>query len=316
MNVHENQERTIIEAAKLYYIEGYSQKDIATTINVSRATVSRLLNKAIKSGIVTITIKDPQTRVPEIANRIRNKYNLKAVYIAETARERDITRKNVGDLTANILEDIFVQNMYLGVARGAITYYTARSIVNQHNYRVDLVQMVGSGFDCVSNIEGARLMLRFQQKTLGNCHVLNAPIMVRNRQTRDTLIEEDSIRKTMNLYRLLGVGLFKIDNVRSNLSYQLCDPWITRADALQLRELSAVGSICGLYFDKHGQCCSAGINDRRIGIAMEEIRKIPLAIGMTCGDNMSAATDAVLKSGLLNALIIDEELAMSLIANI
>ena len=312
MSIFEERNRAIIEAAKLYYIDGYSQKEIAVVLNVSRATVSRLLNRALKSGVVTITVRDPQTRAPDIANRIRDRYGVKAVYIAETARERELTRKNVGELAAKVLEGAFTQNMYLGVFRGEILYYTARSIANPRNCRIDLVQLAGACSDCVSNIEGVRLMLRFQQKMLGDCHALNAPIIVRDRQVREMLLAEGIIRKTMQLYPSLRACLFEIEDARLGFDHRPRAPWLTRNDALRLCKMNVQGGICGICFDSYGQCCDAGINDRRLGISAEEIKQIPMAIGVSCGDDMCAATEAVLNSGLLDVLIVDEALAAAL----
>lgn len=48
-----------LKVATLYYREGYNQQDIATELNISRATVSRLLQFGRDQGLVTIKINNP-----------------------------------------------------------------------------------------------------------------------------------------------------------------------------------------------------------------------------------------------------------------
>jgi DNA-binding transcriptional regulator LsrR (DeoR family) len=50
---------TLLAAARLYYLEGQSQADIATRMGTSRSNVSRMLTEAQKQGIVEIRINDP-----------------------------------------------------------------------------------------------------------------------------------------------------------------------------------------------------------------------------------------------------------------
>lgn len=48
-----------IEAARLYYQSDYSQQQIAEQLNISRPTVSRLLQYAKEKGYVQIRVMDP-----------------------------------------------------------------------------------------------------------------------------------------------------------------------------------------------------------------------------------------------------------------
>ena len=49
-----------IEACEAYYLHGKSQKEIAQSLRVSTATVSRLLRYARDTGVVRVTIHPPR----------------------------------------------------------------------------------------------------------------------------------------------------------------------------------------------------------------------------------------------------------------
>ena len=63
---------TLVRAARLYYLDGLSQSDVATALGVSRASVSRILSAARDQGIVEIRIHDPHVvgRVGELEQEI------------------------------------------------------------------------------------------------------------------------------------------------------------------------------------------------------------------------------------------------------
>ena len=55
----EEKDKLSIEAAELYYQLNYSQQQIANQLEVSRPTVSRLLQYAKDKGYVQIKVSDP-----------------------------------------------------------------------------------------------------------------------------------------------------------------------------------------------------------------------------------------------------------------
>ena len=54
--------QTLVEAARLYYLENRSQQEVASELGTSRPNVSRMLADALAQGIVEIRINDPAGR--------------------------------------------------------------------------------------------------------------------------------------------------------------------------------------------------------------------------------------------------------------
>ena len=61
---------TMIEIAKMYYLDSLSQDVIASRLHMSRSNVSRLLARSVKEGIVQITINDSRHIHTDVAHRI------------------------------------------------------------------------------------------------------------------------------------------------------------------------------------------------------------------------------------------------------
>lgn len=65
-----------IEAARLYYQSDYSQQQIAEQLNISRPTVSRLLQYAKEKGYVQIRVMDPFEDLDALGSILEEKYGL------------------------------------------------------------------------------------------------------------------------------------------------------------------------------------------------------------------------------------------------
>ena len=56
----------LVAAARLYYIEGRSQAEVADRLDTSRSNVSRMLTEAQRQGIIEFRINDPAGRVESV----------------------------------------------------------------------------------------------------------------------------------------------------------------------------------------------------------------------------------------------------------
>ena len=68
-----------IEVAELYYQLNYSQQQIANKLEISRPTVSRLLQYAKDKGYVQIKVSDPFMDLESLQEKLTSKYQLKEV---------------------------------------------------------------------------------------------------------------------------------------------------------------------------------------------------------------------------------------------
>ncbi|WP_394514346.1 sigma factor-like helix-turn-helix DNA-binding protein [Priestia aryabhattai] len=68
--------RQLVKVANLYYMDGWTQEQIAKKVGVSRPIISRILQKARDSKVVEVYIKDENIHTVELEQQFR-----KAIWI-------------------------------------------------------------------------------------------------------------------------------------------------------------------------------------------------------------------------------------------
>src|SRR5690606_38209899 len=71
-------------AARLYYVNGLGQAEVAKFVKVSQAKVSRLLALARERGIVRITVADYEPRHRQLEAELRVRLDLSEVVVIKT----------------------------------------------------------------------------------------------------------------------------------------------------------------------------------------------------------------------------------------
>jgi deoxyribonucleoside regulator len=151
------------------------------------------------------------------------------------------------------------------------------------------------------------------QKLGAKAYLIPAPVIVRNRALRNTLFKEKKIQETLGLARkadlvLFGVGLIGHEGLLWKSGF------LSKNDTLKLKDAGAVGAICGRFFDANGRECWNELDDRTIGLTLDELRKIKHKIGVGVGQEKVEGLFGALKGKLVNVLITDEDTAARLLA--
>ena len=116
----------------------------------------------------------------------------------------------------------------------------------------------------------------------------------------------------LELGRKAEIALFTIGSFGFNSVLVKAD-YFEPEEVDELLKSGAVGDICSRIIKADGTICSKNLNNRTIGIELEELRKKQYSIAVVGGKEKFSATQAGLNGKWFNSLITDEWTATELL---
>ncbi len=289
-----------------------SQIEIGKKMEMSRWKVGRVLKDARERGLITITINHPHVDLTETEIKLAKKFGLKqtlVVGINEFSGESPIDQ--IGAAGAQYLASIIHRFRILGVTWGLTMSHVAENLPKIKTARLELAQ-IGGGIGTIEGTDNPALTTMLGQKLSANAHVIQAPIIVRNKSIRDTLFKENKIRETLKIAKKADIVMFGVGLVASE-SLLWRSGFLSSKEATILKKTGAVGAICGRFFNDHGNQCWQDLADRTIGLSLNELKMIKHKILIAMGKEKLRGILGALKGGMVDVLIVDMETAQCLL---
>lgn len=304
----------LVRAATLYYLEGKSQAEVAVAIGVSRSNVSRVLANARSNGIVDIRINDPFGRVTDLENELIEKYSLRGCRVAPSSSAGSALTR-VGALGAAWLTSHLPAEGAIALSWGsAVGAVVDEMDEDVRHGTLEILPLVG-GISSVNEARDGNVLVRSLAMKLGAQHrPLHAPAVVETAEARRALLGEPSISGVLDAASKAAIAIIGIGNVGAGASSAIVDSM--KLDPKELRkfaESGAVGDCCTRYFDAEGVAVDSAVNERVIAIDLPKLRNIPIVVGVAAGAYKAAGVHGALVGKLFDVLIIDSELARTLL---
>lgn len=305
--------------AMLYYKEGLTQNEIAKRLKVSRATVVNHLRLAREQGIVDIRIAGASFATTNLSKEIKSRFELEDVYIASNLLtgpakgEKQETRlmRQVARIGAMALCEIVSQEDTLGVAWGKTIQLVAEELPSVSKTGLIVFQMIGS-MKSPLLVAAETCTINIAKRFAAECYTLPAPAILSSPALAEALSAEPIIQSQLERLGQVDKSLFSLGSclprthlVRSGIA--------TRKDLAWYVDHGAVGVICGRFIDRGGEPVYGPLDERMIGIELEQLRKVNIGITVVSGSHKLDATLAAIKGGYTTHLIIDEHTGRELL---
>ncbi len=312
MDVEKDKITKAIEAAKLYYLLDYNQNEISKVLGVSRPTVSRLLQLAKDEGIVQITIKDPVENIENLAAALEKKFGLKkAVVVSIPQYEGTVIKTFLGEKAAGYLYEIVKDGDIIGVTWGTTIYHVAVELRQKALNNVKVVQLKGGVSHSETNTYASEILYLFGKAFNTAPHYLPLPAIVDHPVVKQAMEADRHIKRILELGRKTNIALFTIGPVKEeSLLFQL---GYFSEDDLNSLYGKAVGDICSRFFDIEGNVVNESLNERTLGINLEDLKKKEYSILVAGGQNKVEGIFGALNGGFANVLITDQFTAQFLL---
>ena len=305
----------ILRAARLYYEEHHSQDQVANIMGTSRSNISRMLSDAKRLGFVEIRVVAPITRNNNLSGQLQNLLKIRDVQVITTDKN-ELTYNAVGRAAADSLVDGLKNNQTIAISWGRGLEATVINVHSDNFSGLKVTQLMGS-LSSVTTPSSAEEVGRNLAKNLNAQFIpFFAPVVVSNQKVRDSMLEEESIAKTLKMARSADIALVGIGSRTSASSEMVFSEFkLTKAERDQIYDRYA-GDVAARFYDINGQILSSKMDKRVVGLSLTEIGAIPRVIGVASGAEKVQGVMGAARAGLLDTLIVDLVCANSIIKSL
>ena len=292
------------KAAWYYYMENYTQHQIAEAMGLSRAKVIRLLEDAKTDGIIQFNFrKDDSTRVSLEKNLIAA-YGLNDAFVVPTPLNEATLTHTISRAAALYVSDHLRPGGYLNIGYGDTVSSMLGYLAKEHEDPINVVSMTG----------GVSYYLPSVSSTAYAMHLflIPSPLIVSSSEVRDALLGEKSIQEIYAMTEHADMSVVGIGAAVEGATV-LRNGIIRESELAILKMQGSVGDVLNHFYDSEGNPITTEIENRTISTDIEKLRTMKNVVGVAGGPEQVAAIKAVLRGGYLNVLVTDSKTAEELL---
>ena len=312
-----NELRLIARVAQMYHVEGKRQAEIADIMRMSQATVSRMLKRAEQEDIVRTTVIPPPGTFADLETALRDRYHLTEAIVIDCSEDRDgAIMARIGEAAAHFLEVTLQQDEIIGVSSWSQTIL--RMVDNIHPLKSAkakyVVQILGGMGDASVQTHATQLTARLAKLTGGEPRLLLVQGITSSREAKLVMLADPVVRETMDLFGRLSLAIVGIGAVEPSELLARSGNTFSKQEMAMLHEAGAVGEISYRFYDEAGRPVETPLNDRVIGISLEDMKRADRVMALAGGESKTQAIAGALKLGVVDVLVTDKFTAARLTA--
>ncbi len=294
------------------YVQARTQAEIAEEFSLSRPKVQRLLERARSTGVVDIHIDVPLGLDLDLEAELAAAFGLGDVIVSAAQPGEEAQRRAVGSSAARYLERRLTDGMSVAVGHGRDVGALADRFRSSPASGCTFVSAMGGSPHVDLPTNPNEIARTLALAAAGRTESLYAPAYVASRELRDELRSQEPVAHVLGRAagaELAVVGIGGTDDactmVRSGC--------LSLAEIAELRGRGAVGDVLGTYVDIDGHPLTAPHDDRVVALSLAELQVIPSVVAVASGPEKPRAILGVLRTGIVDALVVDEPNARALL---
>ena len=293
----------LTEIAVAYYCDEVTQEEIANKFGFSRIKVGRLLKRAKEEGIVEINVRYHPVFSAQLEKQLTARFPVSRALIALDHPDEDEQRRQVASLVSAHLNNVLKDNTVVAVGQGrnvaAIAEYSGA--IQSRDCR--FICGIGGTHRPGDVINADHISRLLAKKYGGSSESLYAPAYVENMQLKALLMQNDTVRQTLDRARKADVALVGIGDMNES-SYMVKLGWFTPQEISDASLNQGVtGEIAGYdFFNAQGQHVNTVMDNRVIGLSAEELKQIPCVIAIAAENTKAMSIMGALRTGAIDVI--------------
>jgi DNA-binding transcriptional regulator LsrR (DeoR family) len=307
--------RLLAKVARLYYEDGLRQSQIAAQLDLSQATVSRLLKRALEQNVVRITVNSPSGYYPELERGVRDQYGLKDVVVVDHSREPGQLLRNLGSAAAYYLETTIKPREVIGVSSWSESLLSTANAMQPLRSAVGarVIQIQGGVGNPNSKMHATHMTQRLAELLGAEAAMLQAPGVVGSIETRAVLANDPYFDDVISQWDDVTMALVGIGTTDPSRMLAQSGNAFSREELTSLAAQGAVGDINLHFFDAVGQRIESSLDGRVISMGLEQLRRVQRCVAIAGGERKWQAIRGAVRGGWLHVLITDSLVARRLL---
>ncbi len=306
---------TRVLAAWLYHVRGMNQQEVGQRLRISRFRVNRMLAEAREAGIVRISVQHETAGTLALADALCARWGLNEALVAPvppgTEGDAAYARRSVGLVAAGFLRRVggVGRPCSIGVGWGRTVAEMVQALSGLRNPGLRFVSLMGSMVR-TSATGPFDVCARLAALTGGQAQFLPAPFLADSVEDCQVIQRQRMVRETLAAARNVDVAIISVGECTPE-AFLFSSGVLTAEDGANLRAAGAVADTTGMFFRDDGTLAETDLNHRAPSVGIEDLRACDVAM-LAAGTEKAEATRAVLRSGVVNRLVVDEALARML----
>jgi len=310
----------ILRVAHLYHVENKQIREISEITRLSPSTITRLLQRATKIGVVKVVIDDVLLHCINISKAISEKYKLRFTVVIPLSHfniRPDELEKRYKDLAlegARYLQHIIKHEDVLGIGCNWMLRELAGFLNPCFKINAKFVAMSNMLLLNDNNLNIETFVAQFAKVFGHNNSFPHFNGLADGEAQMEEWIQRTDVQLHLEWYRRITVSIANVQCMfaeehpmpilRKNLH-----PW----ELQELHEKGACGEFLLRFFDRAGNEIDSAVRRRTFAIDYDTYKRIPTKIVLAAGDTIARALDVFLEQGMADILIMDEYTAEELL---
>lgn len=308
------EERFLARVAWATYVEGLTQEKVAGKLGATRLRVNKALAEAHRRGLVRITFATAYAACADLEAALLGRFGVTGAHVAPAPDDPRDVQAMVGSALGHVLSEVLADTRVrlFGMSWGGTLNIATRHVAALSRPDLEVISVMG-GLTRGSDLNSFEITTRLADLMGAQHSYFTAPLYAGSQASRDAILEQDVFRDVLAKLRSVDAMAMAAGDL-SPRSLLMRDGLPSGMTIEALVAAGGVGDILGWVIDAGGRPIDHPINDRVIGIALDDLRAIPNVILAAGGAHKVPVIRAMLARGSVDTLVTDEATARALLA--
>ena len=191
----------MMKICRLHFIEHMSHIEIANQLKLSRFQVGRLIREAFDEGVVSLQMNEPGGTDSDLERYVEGEFPAVTAIVVknEGFTEKEMKRR-IGTVAAGYLVKIIKHGDIIGVPWGSTIREAIEALPQISKKNLQVIQVAGGAKNSAMNGDARELATELALKLRTTARLLNAPLVVDSKRTRDTLLNDSNISDVFSCF--------------------------------------------------------------------------------------------------------------------